>query len=46
VYALPGAKHAVRVKLPELSAGDYVLLATVDYGGSDIAAALLEHRRK
>ncbi|HEY5547868.1 MAG TPA: hypothetical protein VIK50_17570 [Gemmatimonadaceae bacterium] len=46
IYALPGAKHAVRVLLPELPPGDYVVLATMDYGGSDIAAALLEHRRK
>lgn len=46
VYALPGAKHAVRVPLPALPRGDYVLLATMDYGGADIAAALLEHRSK
>jgi P pilus assembly chaperone PapD len=46
VYALPGAKHTVRVKLPDLPPGDYVLLATMDYGGAEIAAALLEHRRK
>ena len=46
VYALPGAKHAVSVPLPALPRGDYVFLATMDYGGADIAAALLEHRRK
>lgn len=44
IYALPGARHAVRVPMPALKPGSYVLLATVDYGGSDIAAALLEHR--
>lgn len=46
IYALPGAKHAVRVRMPELAPGDYVVLATMDYGGPDIAAAWLEHRRK
>ena len=46
VYALPGAKHAVSVPMPALPRGDYVFLATMDYGGADIAAALLEHRRK
>ena len=44
VYALPNASHAVRVPLPSLPPGDYVLLATMDYGGSDIAAALIQHR--
>jgi P pilus assembly chaperone PapD len=46
VYALPGARHAVSVPMPVLPKGDYVFLATMDYGGADIAAALLEHRRK
>lgn len=46
VYALPGAKHLVRVSMPELKQGDYVILATMDYGGQDIAAALVEHRKK
>jgi hypothetical protein len=46
IYALPGARHVVRVTLPALEAGDYVLLATMDYGGEDIAAAMLEYRRK
>lgn len=46
VYALPGARHAVSVPMPALPRGDYVFLATMDYGGADIAAALLEHRRK
>jgi P pilus assembly chaperone PapD len=46
VYALPGARQMVRVPMPDLPAGDYVLLATMDYGGEDIAATLLEYRRK
>jgi P pilus assembly chaperone PapD len=46
VYALPGARHLVRVPMPELKDGDYVLLATMDYGGQEIAAALVEHRKK
>jgi P pilus assembly chaperone PapD len=46
VYALPGAQHTVRVPMPKLPAGHYVFLATMDYGGADIAAALLEHRAR
>jgi len=46
VYALPGARHVVRVHLPALKPGNYVILATMDYGGPDIAAALLEHRAR
>lgn len=46
VYALPGARHAVRVPVPKLAPGTYVFLATMDYGGADIAAALLEHRAR
>ena len=46
VYALPGAHHVVRVPMPKLESGSYVLLATMDYGGADIAAALLEHRAR
>lgn len=46
VYALPGARQSVRVPLPALPPGQYVFLATLDYGGPDIAAALLEHRQK
>lgn len=46
VYALPGARQSVRVPLPSLPPGQYVFLATMDYGGPDIAAALLEHRQK
>lgn len=46
VYALPGARHIVRVPMPPLPPGRYVFLATMDYGGADIAAALLEHRAR
>jgi P pilus assembly chaperone PapD len=46
VYALPGARHAVRVRMPSLAPGSYAILATMDYGGPDIAAALLEHRAR
>jgi hypothetical protein len=33
----------VRATLPPLAAGRYVVLAVVDYGGNEIAAAQLEH---
>jgi hypothetical protein len=46
VYALPGARHSARVPMPSLPPGQYVFLATMDYGGADIAAALLEHRAR
>ncbi|HEX9563303.1 MAG TPA: hypothetical protein VF981_05000 [Gemmatimonadaceae bacterium] len=46
VYALPGARQAVRVRMPDLPPGKYVFLATMDYGGVDIAAALLEHQKR
>jgi P pilus assembly chaperone PapD len=46
VYALPGARQVVRVPMPKLAPGSYVFLATMDYGGADIAAALLEHRAR
>lgn len=46
VYALPGSRQAVRVAMPSLPPGRYVFLATMDYGGPDIAAALLEHRAR
>ncbi len=46
VYALPGAQHTVRIPMPKLPPGHYVFLATMDYGGPDIAAALLEHRAR
>ena len=42
-YALPGATMRVRAAIPSLNAGRYVVLAVMDYGGSEIAAAQLEH---
>jgi len=42
-YALPGATMRVRAALPALATGRYVVLAVMDYGGSEIAAAQLEH---
>lgn len=42
-YALPGATMRVRAAIPALAAGRYVVLAVMDYGGSEIAAAQLEH---
>jgi hypothetical protein len=30
--------------VPQLPPGDYIILATMDYGGADIAAAMLEYR--
>jgi P pilus assembly chaperone PapD len=42
-YALPGATMRVRAALPALAVGKYVVLAVMDYGGSEIAAAQLEH---
>lgn len=42
-YALPGSTMRVRAALPALPVGRYVVLAVVDYGGSEIAAAQLEH---
>jgi P pilus assembly chaperone PapD len=42
-YALPGSTMRVRAALPALAVGRYVILAVLDYGGSEIAAAQLEH---
>jgi len=42
-YALPGATMRVRATLPALATGRYVVLAVLDYGGTEIAAAQLEH---
>ena len=42
-YALPGAIMRVRASVPALKTGRYVLLAVMDYGGAEIAAAQLEH---
>ena len=42
-YALPGATMRVRGVLPSLAVGRYIVLAVMDYGGSEITAAQLEH---
>lgn len=42
-YALPGATMRVKAAVPSLGVGRYVLLAVMDYGGAEIAAAQLEH---
>jgi P pilus assembly chaperone PapD len=42
-YALPGATMRVRTAIPSLNAGRYVVLAVMDFGGAEIAAAQLEH---
>jgi P pilus assembly chaperone PapD len=42
-YALPGATMRVRAAVPALATGRYVVLAVMDYGGAEIAAAQLEH---
>ena len=43
VYALPGAEMRVKALLPPLPRGRYVLLAILDFGGAELAAAQLEH---
>lgn len=43
MHALPGAESVTTVKLPALPQGRYLLLAIVDYGGAELAAAQLEH---
>jgi P pilus assembly chaperone PapD len=43
VYALPGAHHTVKFAMPRLPKGIYVALATMDFGGDEIAAAQLEY---
>ena len=39
---LPGATRQLNVPIPRLPRGKYVLLALLDYGGSEIAAAQVE----
>lgn len=43
VYALPGSRMISSLALPKLKSGRYVLLATVDFGGTEVAAGLLEY---
>jgi P pilus assembly chaperone PapD len=37
-YVLPGAARRARVPLPKLPSGHYVVLALLDFGGSEVAA--------
>ncbi len=43
VYALPGARQFVKASMPRLEPGKYVMLATYDFGGTEIAAAQIEY---
>jgi P pilus assembly chaperone PapD len=43
VYVLPGARGRAMVSMPKLPAGDYAILAVVDYGGGELAAMQLDH---
>jgi P pilus assembly chaperone PapD len=43
VYSLPKARQLVRAELPRLAAGRYVVLATLDFGGDEIAASQIEY---
>jgi P pilus assembly chaperone PapD len=43
LYALPGARSRTRVALPHLAPGRYVVLAILDYGGDQLAAAQIEY---
>ena len=43
MHALPGAESVAKVRLPACPAGRYTILAIVDYGGAELAAAQLEH---
>ena len=43
VYALPGARQFVKAMMPRLEPGKYVMLATYDFGGAEIAAAQIEY---
>lgn len=41
-YTLPGATRRLSTVLPSLPQGTYVLLALIDFGGADIAAAQVQ----
>jgi P pilus assembly chaperone PapD len=43
LYVLPSARRRVTVALPRLPAGRYVMLAILDVGGDELAAAQLEY---
>lgn len=42
IYALPGTTRRLKLAVPKLSAGRYVVLAVVDFGGDELAAAQAE----
>lgn len=46
VYALPGAEMKVKAALPTMIKGKYMVLAILDYGGAELAAAQLEHEAR
>jgi P pilus assembly chaperone PapD len=43
MHTLPGAERVAKVPMPACPAGRYTILAIVDYGGAELAAAQLEH---
>jgi P pilus assembly protein, chaperone PapD len=43
IYTLPGATRRLSVPVPRLAPGRYVALAILDFKGSELAAAQLEH---
>lgn len=45
-YTLPGAKSAIKVALPKLAPGRYIVLAVLDYGGDELAAGQIEYEEK
>jgi hypothetical protein len=46
IYALPGACQVTRIRVPKLAKGRYIVLALLDYGGDEIAAAQIEYEVK
>jgi P pilus assembly chaperone PapD len=42
IYVLPGTTRRVKVAIPKLSVGRYVVLAVVDFGGDELAAGQAE----
>lgn len=45
-YVLPGATGRVKAVHPSLPKGKYLILAVMDYGGQELAAAQLEHEAR
>jgi len=46
IYALPGACQITKTRIPRLARGHYIVLALLDYGGDEIAAAQIEYTVK